>query len=77
MRDRFEIVYVDARGEEQILSRAVPNGYSARWQLVKRHAARLLPPPVREARENPRGLTFVVASTIAPDDGFVGVRERI
>lgn len=76
MRDQYEIVYVDARGAEQVLSRIVPNGYAARWKVVKKHAARVLKHPVDGTLTNPRGMTFVVASVNDPDDGYVGIRER-
>jgi len=76
MRDRFEIVYVDGRGAAQVVSRAVPNGYSARWKAVKGVASRLLPHPVRETGENPQGMCFVVSSVAYPEAGIVGVRER-
>jgi hypothetical protein len=75
MRNRFEIVYIDPRGAQQVLTRALPNGYSARWKMVKAYAARVLPPPIRETGENPFGMSFVVSSLAYPEAGFVGVRE--
>ena len=75
MRNRFEIVYIDRYGAEQILTRALPSGYSARWKIVKAYAARVLPPPIRETGENPAGLSFVVGSASVPGSGFVGTRE--
>lgn len=76
MRNRFEVVYVDPRGAEQVLTCSLPNGYSAKWKMVKKFAARVLPHPIRETGENPFDLTFVVASTSSPGSGFVGVREK-
>lgn len=75
MRNRFEVVYYDARGAEQVLTRSLPNGYAGRWRVIKKFAARVLPPPIRETGENPHGLTFVVASTAYPEAGIVGIRE--
>lgn len=75
MRNKFEIVYIDPRGAEQVLTRALPNGYAARWKLVKRYAARVLPSPIRETGENPAGLSFVVGSVSSPGSGLVGIRE--
>lgn len=75
MRNRFEVVYYDARGAEQVLTRSLPNGYSGRWKVVKKYAARVLPAPIRETGDNPHGLTFVVASTAYPEAGIVGIRE--
>jgi hypothetical protein len=75
MRERFEIVYIDPRGAEQVLTRALPNGFAARWKIVKRYAARVLPHPIRETGNNPLGLSFVVGSLSSPDSGFVGIRE--
>jgi len=75
MRNRYEIVYVDPRGAEQVLTRTLPNGYSARWKMVKRYAAKVLPHPIRETGENPLGLTYVVGSVSSPGSGFVGIRE--
>lgn len=76
MRDRFEVIYIDPRGAEQVLSYTVPNGYAGRWKTVKKLASRVLPPPVRETRENPNGLTFVVESVPYPEAGVVGIRDR-
>lgn len=75
MRNRYEIVYVDPRGAEQVLTRTLPNGYSGRWKMVKRYAAKVLPHPIRETGENPLGLTYVVGSVSSPGSGFVGIRE--
>lgn len=77
MRNRYEVVYVDAYGKEQVLTRALPNGYSGRWKVVKKFAVRVLPPPIKETGENPSGLTFVVASLAYPEAGFVGIRECV
>lgn len=76
MRERFEVVYIDARGAEQVLTRSLPNGYAAKWKLVKRFAAKVLPAPIRETGENPHGMTYVVASLHRPEAGIVGIRER-
>lgn len=75
MRNRYEVVYIDPRGAEQILTRMLPNGYSARWKTVKKYAVRVLPAPIRETGENPLGLTYVVGSVSSPGSGFVGIRE--
>lgn len=75
MRSKYEVVYIDPRGAEQVLTRALPNGYSARWKTVKKFAARVLPAPIRETGENPHGMTFVVSSVSSPGSGLVGIRE--
>jgi hypothetical protein len=75
MRNRFEVVYVDPRGGEQVLTRTLPNGFSGKWKVVKRYAAKVLPHPIKETGENPLGLTYVVASVSYPGSGFVGIRE--
>jgi hypothetical protein len=75
MRNRFEVVYVDPRGAEQVLTRTLPNGFAGKWKVVKRYAAKVLPHPIRETGQNPLGLTYVVASVSYPDAGIVGIRE--
>jgi len=77
MRNRYEVVYVDGRGAEQVLTRSLPNGYAGRWKTVKKFAAAVLRRPIRETGTNPMGMTYVVCSVSSPDDGFVGIREIV
>lgn len=79
MRDRFEIVHRKGDGSHDVLMRSVPKKWNHRWEATQQLAKVVLRGRLRKTLMafEKYGLTYAYESIEHPEDGIVGIREKM